>query len=279
MNQIYRSFAIALISSIGATAHAQSYTTTFDDGFDGWQGSNGTFMVTEPGTGNRHLRTVDETFGVWYSNSLNSAFLGDYTQHGQVTLSMDLRVDLLNSQNLPDGLVPYTRPLTLELRNHNYNTGFFDYASVYLVISREINETNQNAWTNFSVSFDPTSTTLPDGWGGYGGKDDADGPVLPDGVTFADILTNVDEVVFSTFDPEEFYLFAFFDVAVDNFSITRGASCSADLTGDGILDFFDVSAFINAYAAQDNAADFNGDGMFDFFDVSGFINAYSAGCP
>ncbi|MEZ6162822.1 MAG: GC-type dockerin domain-anchored protein [Phycisphaerales bacterium] len=56
-------------------------------------------------------------------------------------------------------------------------------------------------------------------------------------------------------------------------------TCPADLTGDGELDFFDVSAFLNAYNAEDPAADFNGDGMFNFFDVSIFLNAFNAGCP
>lgn len=55
--------------------------------------------------------------------------------------------------------------------------------------------------------------------------------------------------------------------------------CLADLTGDGELNFFDVSAFINAYTSGDPSADFNGDGMFNFFDVSAFIAAFSAGCP
>jgi hypothetical protein len=55
--------------------------------------------------------------------------------------------------------------------------------------------------------------------------------------------------------------------------------CPADLTGDGNLDFFDVSAFLNGYNAMDPVADFTGDGVFDFFDVSAFLNAYNAGCP
>jgi FG-GAP repeat len=58
-----------------------------------------------------------------------------------------------------------------------------------------------------------------------------------------------------------------------------GASCAADLNGDGVLDFFDVSAFLNAFSAQDPVADFNGDGLFDFFDVQAFLNAYAVGCP
>ena len=55
--------------------------------------------------------------------------------------------------------------------------------------------------------------------------------------------------------------------------------CPADITGDGNLDFFDVSAFLSAFAAGDPIADFTGDGAFDFFDVSAFLAAFSAGCP
>jgi hypothetical protein len=56
-------------------------------------------------------------------------------------------------------------------------------------------------------------------------------------------------------------------------------SCPADLNGDGMLNFFDVSAFLGAFSAMDPVADFNGDGMFNFFDVSAFLGAFTAGCP
>ena len=59
----------------------------------------------------------------------------------------------------------------------------------------------------------------------------------------------------------------------------QAPACPADLNGDGNLDFFDISAFLNAFAGQDPIADFNGDGNFDFFDVSAFLSAFSAGCP
>lgn len=55
--------------------------------------------------------------------------------------------------------------------------------------------------------------------------------------------------------------------------------CTADLTGDGVLNFFDVSAFLAAYNAMDPSADFTGDGAFNFFDVSAFLNAFANGCP
>ncbi|MBO6514759.1 MAG: hypothetical protein JJ974_12760, partial [Phycisphaerales bacterium] len=46
-----------------------------------------------------------------------------------------------------------------------------------------------------------------------------------------------------------------------------------------VLDFFDISAFLTAYAMSDPIADFSGDGNFDFFDISAFLTAYAAGCP
>lgn len=58
-----------------------------------------------------------------------------------------------------------------------------------------------------------------------------------------------------------------------------GAQCPADFNADGVLDFFDVSAFLNAYSAGEPAADFNADGRHDFFDLQTFLQAFSAGCP
>ncbi|MEX0876274.1 MAG: GC-type dockerin domain-anchored protein, partial [Phycisphaerales bacterium] len=63
------------------------------------------------------------------------------------------------------------------------------------------------------------------------------------------------------------------------FDIVCGSDCPADMDGSGALDFFDVSAFLNAFDSQDPAADFNGDGNYDFFDLSSFLNAFDAGCP
>ncbi|MCC5823586.1 MAG: hypothetical protein LAT64_10390 [Phycisphaerales bacterium] len=53
----------------------------------------------------------------------------------------------------------------------------------------------------------------------------------------------------------------------------------ADINGDGVLDFFDVSAFSIAFNMQDPVADFNGDGNFDFFDFAAFLLAFNYGCP
>ncbi len=52
-----------------------------------------------------------------------------------------------------------------------------------------------------------------------------------------------------------------------------------DYNGDGVGDFFDVSAFIMDFNAMSPDADVNNDGAWDFFDVSLFIQAFTAGCP
>ena len=62
-------------------------------------------------------------------------------------------------------------------------------------------------------------------------------------------------------------------------TLTIATPCLADLTGDGILNFFDVSAFLNAFSSHDPIADFNNDGIYNFFDVSAFLSAFSDGCP
>lgn len=49
--------------------------------------------------------------------------------------------------------------------------------------------------------------------------------------------------------------------------------CMPDQNADGILNFFDVTAFLDAMT------DIDGSGAFDFFDISAFLAAYNAGCP
>lgn len=61
--------------------------------------------------------------------------------------------------------------------------------------------------------------------------------------------------------------------------ITIDAGCPADLTGDGVLNFFDISSFLADYNSQLPSADINGDGIYNFFDVSAYIQLYNQGCP
>ncbi len=61
---------------------------------------------------------------------------------------------------------------------------------------------------------------------------------------------------------------------------TDCVGCVADINGDGVLNFFDVSAFISLYNSQNPDADLAAPfGVFNFFDVAEYISAYNDGCP
>ncbi|MEQ9206746.1 MAG: GC-type dockerin domain-anchored protein [Phycisphaerales bacterium] len=104
-----------------------------------------------------------------------------------------------------------------------------------------------------------------------------------------DVSDAASPVVMGSYDSPGFAL----DIAVsgDTAYFTDGSSglqiigvsgcntCAADLTGDGSLNFLDVSAFLSAFGSQDPIADFESDGSFNFLDVSAFLAAFGAGCP
>lgn len=57
-----------------------------------------------------------------------------------------------------------------------------------------------------------------------------------------------------------------------------GCACVADFNDDGVVDTRDVLAFLNLWAAGDEAADINEDGFVDTRDVLAFLNLWNAGC-
>ena len=58
-------------------------------------------------------------------------------------------------------------------------------------------------------------------------------------------------------------------------------TCPADLVPpDGVLNFFDLAAYLDLYNAQNPAADFAAPfGVINFFDLAAYLDAYNAGCP
>lgn len=72
----------------------------------------------------------------------------------------------------------------------------------------------------------------------------------------------------------EFALFS--DGTLD---LSTTSSCTADFTQDGMLDFFDVSLFLQYFTSMDIKADLNNDGSLDFFDISSFLSLFAIGCP
>lgn len=216
-------FAVAFSLASGmASAGPVSSTVDFSNGAQGWQGSQpangagGSGIDTGMGNGAPALHTVMENFGISFSNSSNQNYLGDYSGLGSVTIGLDV---IANSIRYFGQEV--SRNLVVELRDYGNTPEGMPYTSVWYNLG-VIDATR--GWQHLSVTIaDTAATALPTGWGGYGTSDDADGPALPPGRTFADVLSSVDELVFSTYVPGYMYGFTDFDVAIDNISVVTAA--------------------------------------------------------
>jgi len=71
-------------------------------------------------------------------------------------------------------------------------------------------------------------------------------------------------------------------VGVEMFCTVSGPCpdfCRADFTDDGVLDVFDVFAYLDLFSAGDEQADLDMDGDYSIFDVFMFLEAYGLGCP
>jgi hypothetical protein len=113
-----------------------------------------------------------------------------------------------------------SRNVVVEFRSRALGQDGYPWSSAWIVLGTIQADP---AWHEYSVTFDPSSAELPQGWGGYGAEDPVTfEPMLPPGVTFADVMANVDELAFTTFEPGWFYGFTIFDARMDNLRITRG---------------------------------------------------------
>lgn len=207
------------------TQAANTTTTTFTNSdTQGWTGTGGfggaTFVDLADGNPLPSFRTSFPDFaifGITFANETNPAFLGDYT-HMPFTFSVDAKTRIVGS------FTPTVRDLILELRDYDNPPQGFQYVSVFYDLGdlRDPNAGGSGLWENNSVSVsDPTQAALPPGWGGTGAEDPVTfEPILPPGRTFASVLAGVDEVALTTFRPGFFYIDLFFDVSVDNISLT-----------------------------------------------------------
>jgi len=69
-------------------------------------------------------------------------------------------------------------------------------------------------------------------------------------------------------------------INLDDPNVFVALACPADINNDGLLNFFDVAAYIALYNANDPAADLAAPfGTLNFFDLAAYIGLYNAGCP
>lgn len=213
-----KELAVVLLSvaSAMATAGSNETTVTFSNGTQGWtgvgDGIGGSWISSTPGKhGAAYYSFIPMTFGIHWMNKTNRDFVFNYGNARKVSIGIDVKV---NSITYLGREVP--RELVLELRDYDKPYGGMPYTSVWYNLGTL--SAGQRGWKRMSVTIEDTrSKTLPSGWGGYGMTGGA--PMLPPGRTFADVLANFDEAVFTTFMPGMFYGYTDYDVAVDNISI------------------------------------------------------------
>lgn len=209
--------AIALAAAFAAApALAQQTVVTFDDGWSGWN-AQAKAITPEGGNPGPHIRTELEAFGLTVWTDSHEAFVGNLGGPDELSIGIDVKAEQLSGLN-----GPVERPLVVEFRSYALGADGMPWASVWYELGTL--EGGQ-PWRTLSVSFDPGSTTLPSGWRGTGAEDPVTGElILPEGVTFADILAQTDEVAFSTTPPGSFSATVWFDVRFDNIFIGAAAA-------------------------------------------------------
>jgi hypothetical protein len=216
-----KALMVLMLSLAGGVAFAapSSSLVDFSHGAQGWEGMQpadglgGSGIDTSMGNGAPALRTVMENFGISFSNSSNQSYLGDYGKLGSVTIGIDVLANSIRYFNQE-----VSRHMVVELRDYGNTPQGMPYTSVWYDLGTM---DYTKGWQHMSVTIsDTTSSATPTGWGGYGSPDDADGPGLPPGRSFADVLSSVDELVFTTYVPGYMYGYTDYDVVVDNIAVT-----------------------------------------------------------
>jgi Matrixin len=149
-----------------------------------------------------------------------------------------------------------------------FHNSFGDNANVE-TFQVEISDDNGNSWEDLETV--------------AGNSSESNGGWFFKTFRIADFVNTTDQVRVRFIAKDD--VGAVIEAGVDGVSVS-GLSCEdvvndcpADLTGDGNLNFFDISEFLSLFGARDPLADFTGEGSFNFFDISEFLAQFGAGCP
>lgn len=272
-----------LLTSLGclavATTFAAADTTivTFDGNAEGWVGPQGaggaTFIDGKFGNPAPALRTQFVDFGITFRNETNEAFIGDYTQYDAIDFSIDVFTSELNFLGLPT-----PRPFVLELIDFDLAPDGYPWISVWVELT--ILDESNPGWHTLTASIaDPSAADLPEGWAT---NIDVDNFELPEGVTFADIVSGIDRIQYTTLEPGFFFSSSEFDVSIDNVSITTQGGfdpCIADVDGDGTVGVTDLLDMLAAWGAcADCPEDLDGDDQVTTTDLLILLAAWGAPC-
>ncbi len=203
---------------------------------------------------------------------------GDLTRHGG-PLTFDVDVNVFQLHNwMPAPIPPEEFPFLIEFVDYPAPGSPDPMVSVYYTGP---GLPPQGTWGHFTFEVpDPTSTTLPPGWGGTGDEDPVTGgPMLPPNRSYTSVVQNVDEMRFTTFQPGYFYIANFWEVGFDNVKVTVEGGCYPDCNGSGDLTIADFGCFQAAFSAGNMYADCNKSSTLTIADFGCFQGAFAAGCP
>jgi hypothetical protein len=215
MKKVLAGLLLSVVSAVASAATTPT-TVTFSNGTEGWagvgDGQGGSWIDNTGGKGGSSYHTqIYETFGLNWVTRTNQAFVGDYSKARSVTLGIDVRATSITFEG-----IEVRRHLVVELRDYHNPYGNMPYTSVWYDLGEF--GADKPGWQHMSVTIpDTTSDALPRGWGGYGSGEVS----LPPGRTFANVLSHIDEVAFTTYVPGYFYGFTNFDVEVDNITVRK----------------------------------------------------------
>ncbi len=207
--------AVTVVALLGLATAASAFderTVTFDNGTEGWTANPDFESILDDGnergpywnfTNVDYENNVIYTRG-WYSiwNDSDPAFIGDFTQKGEVRISIDMDVNFYDFFGWT-GWIPVDeyREVAIELRDYDNpytdpDTGYsWPWKAVQFMAGYLPHR--DNGWVTYYADVtDVNSDEVPAGWVGYGGPENPDNymPQLPPDTTWSEFLKGVDEV-------------------------------------------------------------------------------------
>ena len=209
---MHRVICTATLVLAAGIASADVFTDDFESGSSagGWYFIQGGDTI-EAGGGNpgRYLHQPAYDVFAPQARAEGGPFVGDYRAMGVTGIGVDA---ITYSRDFGD---PVGFSFSLLLRDTK-GTGDFDDDDYAYFVGDQVPLPGEG-WKSYAFDVPSGSDDTPAGWkGGWAG----DGENFRPGVTWGDVVTSVDSVEFWWIDPSYFAFFAFWDVGIDNASIT-----------------------------------------------------------
>jgi hypothetical protein len=269
--------------ALAPAAHAQTLLSEpFNDGPGSFEG-NCEYSATGGNPGGHMYVPYLDFWGLTLRTSAANALTGNLARHGgALRLSVDIQVLQLNNW-FGDPMDPNNFPVVFQ-----FVDATDPIVSVYFT-GPGMPGTSQG-WTGFTCEIpDPTSATLPPGWGGTGDEDPVTfEPILPAGRTYASVMQNVGEVRITTMQPGYFYVSSFWEAGWDNVRLELtggGTTCYANCdesTAAPTLNVADFTCFLQRFAAGEGYANCDESTVAPVLNVADFtcfLQRFAQGCP